>query len=111
MPADPAALALERPHQPNRRKFFPRMHVKSGGDMKDVSILARFPEERYQRNGQPLEIMGRGTGSSLAVAISRAVRDMLQSPEMRHKSPLHIYISVAIDGEQPIQFWQYFRRS
>jgi hypothetical protein len=78
--------------------------------MKDVAILARFPEERYERNGYPLEIMGRGTGSSLAVAINRAVREMLQSPEMRHKSPLHIYISVAIDGEQPIPFWQYFKK-
>lgn len=71
--------------------------------------MARFPEERYERNGYPLEITGTGKGSSLAVAVNRAMRDMLQNPELRHKSPLHIYISVAIDGEQPIPFWQLFR--
>jgi hypothetical protein len=78
--------------------------------MKEVTILARFPEVRYDRNRAPLEIAGRGQGSSLAVAMNRAMRVILQSPEMRHKSPLHIYLSVAIDGEQPIQFWQLFTK-
>jgi hypothetical protein len=77
--------------------------------MKDVVVLARFPEQRYQRNGLPLEITGTGRGSSLAVAMSRAIRSILQSPEMRRKSPLHIYLSVGIDGEHPIPFWQLFR--
>jgi hypothetical protein len=77
--------------------------------MKDVVILARFPEERYQRNGMPLEITGTGQGSSLSVAMNRAMRTILQSPGMRHKSPLHIYLSAAIDGEQPIPFWRLFQ--
>lgn len=77
--------------------------------MKEVTILARFPEQRYERNGLPLEVTGTGQGSSLAVAMNRAMRAVLQSPEMRHKSPLHIYFSVGIDGEQPIPFWQLFR--
>ena len=77
--------------------------------MKEVTILARFPEQRYQRNGRPLEIVGTGQGSSLDVAMNRAMRVILRSPDMRHKSPLHIFLSVAIDGEQPISFWQLFR--
>ena len=78
--------------------------------MKEVTILARFPEQRYHRNGLPLEISGSAQGSSLAVAMNRAMRVFLQSPDMRHKSPLHIYLSVGIDGEPPIPFWQLFRR-
>lgn len=78
--------------------------------MKDVVIVARFPEQRYDRHGLQLEVTGTGSGSSLAVAMNRAMRAVLQSPEMRHKSPLHIYLSVGIDGEQPIPFWEYFRK-
>lgn len=78
--------------------------------MKEATVLARFPEQRYERNGLPLEISGTGQGSSLAVALNRAMRVILQSAEMRHKSPLHIYLSVGIDGEQPIAFWQLFRQ-
>ncbi len=55
--------------------------------MKELSILARFPEQRYHRNGLPLEISGSAQGSSLAIAMNRAMRVVLQSPEMRHKSP------------------------
>jgi hypothetical protein len=77
--------------------------------MKEVTILARFPEQRYQRNDLPLEISGSAQGSSLAVAMNRAMRVVLQSPGMRRKSPLHIYLSVGIDGERPIPFWQLFR--
>jgi hypothetical protein len=66
--------------------------------MKEVTILARFPEQRYQRNALPLKISGSAQVSSLAVAVNRAMRTVLQSPEMRHKSPLHIYLSVGIDG-------------
>ena len=77
--------------------------------MKEVTIPARFPEQRYLRNGQPIEIVGTSQGSALGVAMNRAVRVILQSPDMRRKSPLQIYLSVAIDGEQTIPFWQLFR--
>jgi hypothetical protein len=77
--------------------------------MKEVTILERFPEQRYHRNRLPLEIVGTGQRSSLGAAMNRAVRVILQSPDMRRKSPLHIYLSVAIDGEQTIPFWQLFR--
>jgi hypothetical protein len=50
------------------------------------------------------------TLNSLVVALNRAMRDLLQSPDMRHKSRLHLYMSVGIDGEPPIPFWQLFRR-
>jgi hypothetical protein len=77
--------------------------------MKEVTIPARFPEQRYLRNGQPIEIVGTSQGSALGVAMNRAVRVILQSPDMRRKSPLQIYLSVAIDCEQPIQFSKLFQ--
>ncbi len=77
--------------------------------MKEVTVIARFPEQRYEKSQQPLELVGSGQGSSLAVAINRAVRAILQSPEMRRKSPPHIYLAVGIDGQQPVAFWRFFR--
>lgn len=74
--------------------------------MKSVRVLVRFPEQRYSRGKSPLEIEGAGEGSNLGVAINRAIRSILQDPAMMHKSPLHIWISVGVDGEWPIHFWR-----
>lgn len=79
--------------------------------MKDVMVIARFPEEQYNKKGEPmLEITGMGEGSSLAIAVNRAFRSVLQHPRMRHKSPSHIYLSIGIGGMYPIPFWHYARR-
>ena len=62
--------------------------------MEEVRIVARFPEQRYERNGLRLEITGTAKGSSLAVAMNRAMRSVLEGPEMRHKKPTaHLCIS------------------
>jgi hypothetical protein len=45
---------------------------------------------------------------ALAVALNRVIKGVLQSLELRHMSPLHIYLSVGIDGEHPISFRTFF---
>ena len=85
-------------------------HLKpEANQLKEVTVIARFLEQRYERSRQPLELVRSGQGSSLAVAINRAVRAILQSPQMRRKSPLHMYLTVGIDGQQPVPFWRFFR--
>jgi hypothetical protein len=76
--------------------------------MKEVRILARFPEQQYCRNGSMLELSGFGTGSTLAIATNRAFRSMLESPEMRYKVSKWIYVSMATEGMGPIRFWDIF---
>lgn len=71
---------------------------------KEVRIIAYFADQRYAKDGAILKVPGFGQGSSLSVAINRAFRDVLKSPEIRHKSPNHIYISVGADGSDPIDF-------
>ena len=76
--------------------------------MKDVTVIARFPEEQYSKKGEPmLEITGSGRGGSLVTAVTRAVRSVIESPVMRHKSPKYIYLSIGIDGFHPIEFWHF----
>jgi hypothetical protein len=38
-----------------------------------VSLEMTFPEERYFTKGAPLEVRAKGEGSSVPIAISRAV--------------------------------------
>jgi hypothetical protein len=73
--------------------------------MKEVRLTAFFPESQYQRNGAALELSGFGTGSTLAIAMNRAFRSMLENPQMRYKVPKWIYVSVATEGMGPIRFW------
>jgi hypothetical protein len=73
---------------------------------KEVRIIAYFSDERYAKNGSMLTIRGYGRGSSLSVAINRAFRDVLKDPQIHHKSPNHIYVSVGADGSEPIDLLQ-----
>jgi hypothetical protein len=74
-----------------------------GDDMtKEVRIIAYFADIRYATNGSMLQVKGSGGGSSLSVALNRAVRDALRDPQIRHKSPNHIYLSIGADGSDPI---------
>ena len=76
--------------------------------MKEVTVIARFPEQQYHKKGEPiLEIIGAGQGSSLAIAVNRAFRSVLENPAMRHKSPNYIYLSIGTSGMRPISFWHY----
>lgn len=72
---------------------------------KEASIIAYFPEERYSKHGPILRICGNGTGSKLSVALNRAFKNVLKDPQIFHKSPLYIYISVGMDGFEPIDIW------
>lgn len=79
--------------------------------MKEVMAVARFPEERYSKKGEPMmEIRGSGSGGSLTAAVTRAVRSIIQNPAMHHKSPNYIYLSIGIDGRHPIEFWHLFTK-
>ena len=73
---------------------------------KEVSLIAYFPEERYSKNMPILRIQGHATGSNLFVALKRAFQDVFKDPQIFHKSPLIIYVSVGVDGEQPIDLYQ-----
>ena len=73
--------------------------------MKEVTLIARFPEQQYCKNGIPLELFGSGEGSTLAVAMNRAFRSVLTNPLIRYKVPKYIHISVGIDGFHPIKYW------
>ena len=73
---------------------------------KEASIIVYFPEERYSKHGPTLRIQGHGTGSTLSVALNRAFKNVLKDPQIFHKSPLFIYITVGMDGFEPIDIWQ-----
>jgi len=45
-----------------------------------------FPEQRYLENGVQLEVQAKGSGSSVPVAISRAVRLAFKHPAVKRKS-------------------------
>ncbi len=42
----------------------------------------------------------------LPVALNRAFKNVLKDPQIFHKSPLYIYISVGMDGFEPIDLYQ-----
>ena len=73
---------------------------------KEVSVIAYFADGRYAKNGSILAIRGYGKGSSLSVAVNRAFREVLKNPQIRHRSPNHIYLSVGADGSEPIDLLQ-----
>ena len=52
-----------------------------------VALRTRFSEARYSRNGEILEINTKGAGSSVPIAISRAVRLAFKHPNIKRKSP------------------------
>jgi hypothetical protein len=69
--------------------------------MKEVRMIARFPESQYGG----LETLGYGEGSNLAIAMNRAFRAILRDPRLRYKVPKWIYISAATEGMDATRFW------
>lgn len=61
-----------------------------------VALTMSFPEVRYDRNGVTLEIHTKGNGSSVPIAISRAVRLGFKHPNIKRKSPTYINMSVTV---------------
>ena len=55
-----------------------------------------WPEDRYFKNDVPLEIKTRGNGSSVPIAISRAMRLAFKHPAAKGKSPTYINMSVTV---------------
>lgn len=76
--------------------------------MREAQVLLRFPEQQYIRDGMFMDLAGAGRGSTMAVAISRAIRNALRSStRVRYKVPKQIYISVGLDELAPIPFWYF----
>lgn len=74
--------------------------------MREARVLLRFPEQQYVRDGMFLDLAGVGRGSTMVVAINRAIRNAFRSSTlMRYKVPKLIYISVGLDELEPIAFW------
>lgn len=74
--------------------------------MREAHVLLRFPEQQYLRNGAFVDLAGAGRGSTMVVAINRAIRNAFRSStRMRYKVPKQIYISVGLDDLAPIPFW------
>lgn len=61
-----------------------------------VELEARFGEKRYFRDGMPLVVTTKGRGSSVPVAITRAVRLVFKHHALKHKSPTYIDMSVRV---------------
>jgi hypothetical protein len=61
-----------------------------------VALKMSFPEKRYFENGVRLEVQARGNGSSVPIAISRAVHLAFKHPAVKHKSPTYIDMSVTV---------------
>jgi hypothetical protein len=62
-----------------------------------VALTMTWPEERYCKNGGELfQILVKGSGSSVPIAISRAVRLAFKHPAAKHKSPTYIDMSVTV---------------
>ena len=61
-----------------------------------VALEMTFPEERYISKGVPLEVRAKGNGSSVPIAISRAVRLAFKHPSVKRKSPAYIKMSVTV---------------
>jgi hypothetical protein len=61
-----------------------------------VALTMTFPEARYVRDGEPLEIEVKGSGSSVPIAISRAVRLAFKNPGIERKSPTYLNMSVTV---------------
>lgn len=61
-----------------------------------VALEMSFPEEKYIIEGVPLEVRTKGNGSSVPIAISRAVRLAFKHPSVKRKSPTYIKMSVTV---------------
>ena len=61
-----------------------------------VELQMILKEERYWKENAPLTIQTRGTGSSVPIAISRAVRLAFKHPNLKRKSPTYIDMSVKV---------------
>jgi hypothetical protein len=61
-----------------------------------VALEMKLAERRYFTNGVPLRVRTRGNGSSVPIAISRAVRLAFKDPLLKRKSPAYIDISVTV---------------
>jgi hypothetical protein len=61
-----------------------------------VDLRMSFPEARYSRDGVKLEVGAKGRGSSVPVAIARAVRLAFKHPAVARKSPAYIDISITV---------------
>lgn len=74
-----------------------------------VEVQTIFNEERYWKNNKPLTVVTRGKGSSVPVAICRAIRLAFKHPNVKRKAPTWIEVRIKVtsrwllDGGQTSQ--------
>jgi|ERR1700733_5265552 len=61
-----------------------------------VALEMKLTEQRYSTKGAPSQIRVRGEGSSVPIAISRAVRLAFKDPSLKGKSPTYIDMSLVV---------------
>jgi len=110
------AAAIEPPHvtaqKIRRAREEARLAaISTGAGRKVARVSAYFPEEHYarERGGAPFIVWGEGRGGNLQAALVRAIRSVIQNPQLKGKSPRHIYLSVGLDDAPPLEFWQEFQ--
>lgn len=61
-----------------------------------VALEMKLSESRFCNNGSPLKIRTTGSGSSVPIAMARAVRDAFKHPSLKGKSPTYFTMSAVV---------------
>lgn len=61
-----------------------------------IELTMILREERYLKDNAPLFVLTKGTGSSVPVAISRAVRLAFKHPHIKRKGPTYVDMSIKV---------------
>lgn len=61
-----------------------------------VALEITSPEDRYNRNGIQLRLHARGKGTSVPIAIGRAIELAFEDPSIKGKEPTYIRITVKV---------------
>lgn len=61
-----------------------------------VALEMKLTESRFWSNGSPLKIRTRGNGSTVPIAMARAVRDAFKHPALKGKSPTYFTMSAVV---------------
>ena len=61
-----------------------------------VALEMSFPEERYVKDGVGLKVLTKAQGSSVPIAIAKAIALAFEDPSVKQKEPAYINMSVTV---------------
>lgn len=61
-----------------------------------VALEMSFPEERYVKDGVGLKVLTKAEGSSVPIAIAKAITLAFEDPSVMRKEPAYITMSVTV---------------